>query len=82
MELLSNIYVLSLIGGLIMVILCHIDSKMNNTEKPITESLKLFIISSLVILSILFFKDNLSSQVGGAASNKITETIFTGNPNF
>ena len=65
-----------------MVILCHIDSKINDNEKPLTESLKLFIISSLVILLVLFAKDNLGGQVGGAVSNKITEKIFTGNPNF
>ena len=79
--MLGNVYVLSMLAGLVYVFFCVLDSKMNNKEKSTMDNLKTFIVGSLVTLVTLTVKEQLGTQMGGAA-NKISENIFTGNPNF
>ena len=81
MEMLGNVYVLSMLAGIVYVLFCVVDSKMNNKEKSTMDNLKTFIVGSLVTLVTLTVKNQVSTQVGGA-TNKIAENIFTGNPNF
>ena len=77
----GNIYLLSMLAGVVYVVFCLVDSKMNSQDKPLTDYSKTFIVGTLVTLLVLTAKENFSSQVGGSI-NKISENIFTGSPNF
>ena len=77
MESLSNVYVLSLLSGLISCIVTFADAKIYNIDKSKNVYLKIFILSTLLSLIVLFISQNYSPGKLG-----VNQDILTGNPDF
>ena len=77
MESLSNIYMLSLLGGIISCLVTYIEAKINKENRSRKVYLKIFILSSIVSLLLLFLAQNIPKN-----KLEINQDILTGNPGF